>query len=85
MGQEQVGPGERGQPSSHDTGTSAWQVALAVQFSELARSLQQQVDPEAPNSSWPVASSPRTGSGAPAILQRRVKALRWMSMGTTQG
>jgi len=42
-----VGPGERGQPSSHDTGTSAGQDALAVQFSELARSLQQQVDPEA--------------------------------------
>ena len=37
MGQEQVGPGERGQPSSHDTGTSAGQVALAVQFSELAQ------------------------------------------------
>ncbi len=47
MRQEQVGPGERGRPSSHDTGTSAGQDALAVQFSELARSLQQQLDPEA--------------------------------------
>lgn len=36
---------ERGRPSAQDTGTSAGLDALAVQFSELARGLQQQDDP----------------------------------------
>lgn len=47
MRQEHAAPDERGQPSSQDTGTSVGQDALAVQFSDLARSLQQQADPEA--------------------------------------
>lgn len=47
MRQEQSISGDRGGPSSQDTGTSVGQDALAVQFAELARSLQRQADPEA--------------------------------------
>ncbi len=38
-------PAGRGRPSTHDTGTLAGQDELAVQLSELARTLQQQTDP----------------------------------------
>ncbi len=44
--QNQDRPGfSRGEPSAQDTGTSVGQDELAVQFSELARSLQQSDDP----------------------------------------
>ena len=39
-------PSSRGRPSAQDTGTSAGQDELAVQFSRLARALQQPDDPD---------------------------------------
>lgn len=46
MSPERLGADGRGQPSAQDTGTSVGADALAVQFAELARSLQKQSDPE---------------------------------------
>ena len=43
---EQDPPSSRGEASAQDTGTSAGQDELAVQFSELARTLQQPDDPD---------------------------------------
>lgn len=43
---QNVAAGGRGQPSVQDTGGSAGKDALAVQFSDLARALQQQDDPQ---------------------------------------
>lgn len=47
MREVQPTTGGKGQPSVQDTGTSVGQDVLAVQFADLARSLQQQTDPEA--------------------------------------
>jgi transcriptional regulator with GAF, ATPase, and Fis domain len=45
--QERPADGDRGRPSTQDTGTSTGQDGLAAQFADLARSLQRQSDPEA--------------------------------------